>query len=478
MNDSHLGLRGPRGPILLAIMVASGLAALDSTILATAVPSIVKDLGDFGQFPWLFSIYLLAQAVSVPIYSKLADVIGRKPILLFGIGLFLVASIVCGFAWSMPVLILSRALQGLGAGAILPMTITVAGDIYTVEERSKIQGYLASVWGISSVLGPTLGGVFSQFVSWRWVFFINLPLGLVAAFLLVRNFHEKVEHRTHKIDFWGAGLLTVSLSLLVLAILEGGQAWAWDSAVSLGALGGGTLLFLVFVFVERKAAEPVLPLWVFSRRLLVTTSLVAFGSGAILLGLTSYIPTYLVRTLGLPPLVAGASIAAIMVGWPIAATLSGRFYLKIGFRYTALLGLGLVTLGVAGLVVLNTVPSLVVMTLCCLITGLGFGLSSTPVMIAAQASVPWTERGVVTGNNQFARAVGSAVGIAVFGAVANAVIGASSGGADNPTNIETATGRVFQVVLVVVLATLAAAWAMPRDYPGVKAPGIVGAPGE
>jgi EmrB/QacA subfamily drug resistance transporter len=445
-------------------MVSSGLAALDSSILATAVPSIVKDLGDFGRFPWLFSLYLLAQAVSVPLYAKLADVIGRKPLLLWGIGLFLAASVLCGAAWSMPVLILARGLQGLGAGAILPMTITIAGDIYTVEERAKTQGYLASVWAISSVVGPTLGGIFCQYLTWRWVFWINLPLGLVAALLLIRNFHESVTHREHKIDFAGIGLLTVCLSLLILGILEGGQAWAWDSPLSVGVLGVGGLLLVAFLLVERRAAEPVLPLWIFTRRLLVTTSMTAFGTGAVLLGLTSYIPTYLVRTLGLSPLVAGLSIAAILAGWPLAATFSGRFYLNIGFRRTAVLGLGLVVAALAGLAWVAPTPSLLWVTVLCFVAGAGFGLSATPTMVAAQASVPWNERGVVTGNNQFARAVGSAVGIAVFGAVANAALGSATGGAEVPANLVTATGRVFDVALGFALVTWVAAWAMPADH--------------
>jgi EmrB/QacA subfamily drug resistance transporter len=447
-------------------MVSSGLAALDSSILATAVPSIVQDLGDFGHFPWMFSIYLLAQAVSVPLYAKLADVFGRKPLLLFGIGLFLVASVLCGLAWSMPVLILARGLQGLGAGAILPMTITIAGDIYTVEERAKVQGYLASVWAISSVVGPTLGGIFCQYLTWRWVFWINLPLGLFAAFLLVRKFHETVAHRAHRIDYAGITLLTVSLTLVILAILEGGQAWAWDSPFSIGALVVGTLGLIGFVLVERRAAEPVLPLWIFTRRLLVTTSVSAFGSGAILLGLTSYIPTYLVKTLGLPPLVAGLSVAAILAGWPLAATYSGRFYLKIGFRRTAILGLGLVVAASVGLVLTVATPSLLWVTVFCFLAGAGFGLSATPTTVAAQASVPWSERGVVTGNNQFARAVGSAVGVSIFGAVANAFLLSAPGGALLPANLITATGRVFAVGLVIAVLTWASVWAMPEDKPG------------
>ena len=174
VNRSDVGFRSERGPILIALMLTTGLVAIDSTILATAVSSIVDDLGSFSLFPWLFSIYLLAQAVSVPIYAKLSDMVGRKPIVLIGIGLFLLGSILCGFAWSRPALIAFRVIQGLGAGAVQPMSVTIAGDIYTVAERAKTQGYLASVWAISSVVGPTLGGVFSQFLSWRWIFFVNM----------------------------------------------------------------------------------------------------------------------------------------------------------------------------------------------------------------------------------------------------------------------------------------------------------------
>ncbi len=469
MSNAKLGLREARGPILLALMVSTGLAALDSTILATAVPSIVADLGDFAQFPWLFSIYLLAQAVSVPVYSKLSDLIGRKPVLMFGIALFLLGSLACGAAWSMPVLIIARGLQGLGAGAILPMTITVAGDIYTVEERSKIQGYFASIWGLASVVGPALGGAFSQFASWRWVFFINLPLGLVAVYLLVRNFREKVERRPHKLDIAGAALLTAALSLLILATLEGGQAWAWDSGISIGCFVTGGVLLAVFLFVETKAAEPVLPLWTFSRRLLLTTSLASVGFGASLIGLTSYIPTYLERTLRIPPIEAGAALAAVLVGWPIAATFSGRFYLKIGFRNTALIGVSLIVAAAVGLVTFAATPNVFIVAGFCILAGLGFGLSATPTVIAAQSSVPWNERGVVTGANQFTRAVGSSVGVAVFGAVANAVFSAHAGGEKDPAVVASATGEVFWAVLIAAGLTLVAVAAMPKHRAAVPA---------
>ena len=193
-----VGFRSERGPILISLMLATSLVALDSTIVATAVPSIVADLGGFSQFPWLFSVYLLALAVSVPLYGKLSDLFGRKPIMLFGIGLFLLGSILCGFAWSMPALIAFRAVQGLGAGAVQPMSITIAGDIYTLAERAKAQGYLASVWAMSAVVGPTLGGLFAQYLTWRWIFFVNIPLCALAAWMLIRRFHESAQPRARR----------------------------------------------------------------------------------------------------------------------------------------------------------------------------------------------------------------------------------------------------------------------------------------
>jgi len=458
-----VGLRSERGPILLALMVSTGLIAIDATILATAVPSIVRDLGGFAQFPWLFSVYLLAQAVSVPVYAKLADTLGRKPVMLFGIGLFLLGSVLCGLAWSMPALIAFRAVQGLGAGAVQPMAITIAGDIYTVAERAKAQGYIASVWAMSSVVGPTLGGVFSQLGIWRWIFFVNVPLCLLAGSLIFRNFQERVARREHRIDYAGAVLLTVGLTLLILGVLEGGQAWAWSSPASVAVFGTGALLLTAFALVERRAAEPVLPMWVLSRRLLATTTLLALGVGVILMGLTSFVPTYLENSLGVPPLVGGLALAALTLGWPLAATLSGRlFYLRLGFRPTVLIGMTLVVLGVGALALFAQTPSVAVVAVTCFVTGMGMGLVATPSLIAAQASVEWNERGVATGTNMFARSIGSAVGAAVFGAVANAVISASGRPETDPATATDAGAAVFLAVLVAAALTVVAAALMPK----------------
>jgi EmrB/QacA subfamily drug resistance transporter len=458
-----VGLRSERGPVLLALMLSTGLIAMDATILATAVPSVVRDVGGFAEFPWLFSVYLLAQAVSVSVYAKLADTFGRKPVMLFGIGLFLVGSILCGLAWSMTALIAFRALQGLGAGAVQPMGVTIAGDIYTVAERAAAQGYIASVWAISSVIGPTLGGVFSQLGIWRLIFFVNVPLCLLAGWLISRNFHETVERREHRIDYLGSMLLTSGMTLLILGVLEGGEAWAWDSPPSIGVFAVGAALLVAFTFAERRAAEPVLPLWVFNRRLLATTTCLALGVGVILIGLTSYVPTYLENSLGVPPLVAGLALAALTLGWPLSASLSGRlFYLRLGFRPTVLIGLALVVLGTGALALLARSPSVLLVAVSCFVTGMGMGLVAAPSLIAAQASVEWHERGVATGANMFARSIGSAVGAAVLGAVANGVIASSGRPATDPLAAAGSGAAVFLGVLIAAVLTIVAGLLMPK----------------
>ncbi|MGZ4631029.1 MAG: MDR family MFS transporter [Actinomycetes bacterium] len=421
-KTSAVGLRSERGPVLIGLMLSTALVALDATIIATAVPSIVRDLGGFSQFPWLFSIYLLTQAVTVPLYGKLADVVGRRPVLFFGIAVFLAGSVLCGVAWSMPALIIARAVQGIGAGAVLPMTITVVGDLYSVEERARVQGYVASVWGAASVIGPTLGGVFSEYLSWRWIFFVNIPLGGVAVWMLWRSFHERVERRSHQLDIAGAVLLTTGFSLIILGLLEGGVAWGWGSVTSYAVFAVGLAALAAFLLVERRAAEPVLPLWVFRRRVLVGGNLASVVVGVVLIGLTSYVPTYVQGVLRTGALVAGFALAAMTVGWPIAAALSGRLYLRIGFRDTALIGSVIVVLGAVLVAMLTMTSPVLAVALACFVVGIGLGLCSAPTMVAVQSVVDWQRRGVVTATNMFCRNLGSAVGVAVFGAVANATL--------------------------------------------------------
>ncbi|MDT5178507.1 MAG: hypothetical protein QOJ95_2705 [Mycobacterium sp.] len=465
-SSAAVGFRSDRGPVLISVMLSTGLVAIDSTVLATAVPSIVGELGGFHQFPWLFSAYLLGQAVTTPIYAKLSDVFGRKPILLLGIALFLAGSILCAAAWNMLALIIFRAVQGLGAGAVQPTAVTIVGDVYTVAERARVQAYLASVWAISSVVGPMLGGVFSQLGIWRGVFLINIPLCLVAAWMFNRHFHETATPRRRSVDVLGALLLASAMTSLVLGALGGGQSWAWDSAPSIGAFTAGMVLMVAFVLVERRAAEPILPMWVFSRRLLCATTIVAFGVGAILMGLTSYVPTYLEGSLQVRPLVAGLALAALTLGWPATAAIAGRLYLRWGFKNTAIAGVVLVIAGATALAVTAHRPNVAVVAVACFVIGGGMGLLAVPTLIAAQSSVEWEERGVVTGNNMFARSLGSAVGVAIFGAIANSIFGPGDIRSIGSAAIQSGAGAVFIGVLIVAVSTALAVAAMPRTPVG------------
>lgn len=463
---SAVGLRSERGPVLIALMLSTSLVAIDSTILATAVPSVVDDLGGFSQFPWLFSLYLLAQAVSVPIYGKLADQMGRKPMMLFGVSLFVVGSVLCGLAWSLPALIVFRAVQGLGAGAILPMSQTILGDLYSIAERARVTGYLASVWGASAVVGPTLGGLFSDYASWRWIFFINVPLGALALWLLLRGFKEEVTRSKHSIDYAGAGTLALGCSLLILALLEGGVAWGWASPTSIAVFAAGLILMLAFVLIERRAAEPVLPGWAVSRRILAAGNLASFSIGAVLFGLTTYVPTFVQGVLGTGALIAGFALAALTVGWPIAASLSGKVYLRIGFRNTALIGSAIALLGSVLLVFASSEVAVWQVGAICFIIGVGMGFVNAPILVAVQSVVGWDRRGVVTSTNLFSRSIGSAVGVAVFGAIANvsldgqdASISASAAGQGGGALFEAAhhvfiAGAVVGVLLMVAVALI------------------------
>lgn len=469
-----MGFRSERGPLLIAMMLATGLVAIDSTVIATAVPSIVDDLGGFSQFPWLFSVYLLASAVTVPVYAKLADTIGRKPIMLWGIGIFLLGSILAGFAWDMPSLIAFRAVQGIGAGAVLPMAITMVGDIYTLEERARVQGYMASVWAIASVVGPTLGGIFAQFDLWRGIFVINIPLCLLAGWMIWARFTETVEKSRHRIDYAGAVLLTASMTLLILGVLQGGTGWAWDSAPSLAVFGVGAVLLVAFLVVERRAAEPILPMWVLSRRLLLTTNLLGFCIGVTLIGLTEFVPTFLTVTTGTAPILAGLALGALTVGWPVAATFAGRMYLRFGFRPTTIFGAAILVVAISGLAVATLAPSVWIVAAVCFVIGGGFGFAAIASLVAAQSSVGWDERGVVTGTQMFFRSIGQALGAAVLGAIANSVIFGLGGDEKDPATMATAAGAVFAAAAVVAVLLLVASIAMPkvdrpRDAPATEA---------
>ncbi|MCL6525078.1 MAG: MFS transporter [Thermoflavifilum sp.] len=414
MNDHQ-----PRGWILAGLMLTMSLAAMDTTIVSTAIPQIVADLSGFAHLSWVFSIYLLSQTITIPIYGKFADMIGRKPVLLVGIGMFLIGSAASGMAWNMNALIVFRGLQGLGAGSIMATVNTLAADLYAIQERARIQGWLSSVWGIAAIAGPAIGGAMVQWVSWRWIFFLNLPTGLLATIVLIIFLHEHSPAHRHQIDFLGAILIFLSASLLILSLLEGGQSWPWLSLPGLGLpLLGILLIFLVYK-IEQSAAEPIIPLWIWKNRIMVGANLSMIIMGAVMMGPSMYLPVLVQVALGGSAMLAGFVLASSSIGWPIASAYSGRLYLHIGFRNTALLGAILITLSAGAFLLFPFPMPSWLLFVDQIILGAGFGLLSTPLLVGVQSMVNYPQRGVVTGNNIFSRYLGQTLGAALMGGLFN-----------------------------------------------------------
>lgn len=442
-------------------MIATGVVAANATMLATAVPSIVADLGGFELFPWLFTGFLLAQAIATPLYSKLSDAVGRRPVILIGLTLFLVTSLGASVAWDMTSLVVFRVVQGLAAGAVQPMAVTIVGDLYSIAERAKVQAYIGSVWAFASVGGPVAAGILVDYVSWRWVFWLNVPLCVAAAWMLSRHLRESVTPRRHRVDVGGALLLALAISALLVAVLQGGQSWPWLSWPSLLLVTIGIVAGVLVIVVEKRVTDPVVPLWVFRRRLLLSTTLASAGVGAAFMGLTSFVPTYLVVSRDTPPLVAGLAVSMISIGWPIAAAHAGRIYLRWGFRAAALVGAITIVVALGVLAATAQTPNLAIVALSCAVVGAGLGLVANPTLIAAQSSVRWGERGVVSGMNLFARSIGSAAGVAVLGALANATI-ADRGGPGVEGAVVDATQQVFIASALIAVLAVGAVLLMPR----------------
>ncbi len=418
-----------RGPVLVALMVTMALSAMDNTIVSTAIPQVVRDLGGFALFSWVFSGYLLTQTVTIPVYGKLADLWGRKPVLIAGTIIFLIGSALCASAWSMVSLICFRGLQGLGAGSIMATVNTLAGDLYDLEERGRVQGWLSSVWGISAVFGPTVGGSLAQYVSWRWIFVINLPLGVAALALIGRYLREQVARARHRIDVAGALLVLLAAGALIFGLLQGGVAWAWLSPPSAAVFAVAAAAAGAAVLVERRAAEPIVPPWFWSRRVLAGSGLAAVGLGLLVIGPSAFLPTYGQSVLGLGAVAAGGVLATMSMGWPLASFLSGGFFLRLGFRDTELIGGG-ICLAATVFFLLSTgsgrVWQPIVSTF---VLGFGLGLISVCTVVGPQSTVAWEQRGVVTGTVMFCRFLGQSLGAAVFGAIFNASLGGRLGAA-------------------------------------------------
>ncbi|MFI6008498.1 MFS transporter [Streptomyces sp. NPDC051243] len=423
-----------RGAVVAALMLAMALAALDSTIVSTAVPQIVGDLGGFSVFSWLFSGYLLAVTVTLPVYGKLSDTFGRKPVLVAGAAVFLLGSLLCAVAWNMGALIAFRIVQGLGGGALQGTVQTLAADLYPLEQRPKIQSKLSTVWAVSAVAGPGLGGVLAAYADWRWIFLINLPIGAVALWLIVRHLHEPERERAAtraRVDWAGALAVFVCGGVLLTALVQGGVAWPWLSAPSLALFGTGLALAAVVVLVERRAADPIIPGWVWRRRTIAAVNLALGALGLLMVAPAVFLPTYAQAVLGLAPVAAGFVLSVWTLSWPVSAAFSQHVYRRIGFRNTAMLGIGTAALILLAFLFLPYPGQAWQPTLLMLLLGAALGLFQLPLIVGVQSTVGWSERGTTTASVLFCRQTGQTLGAALFGAVANGVLASRLGGASD-----------------------------------------------
>ena len=438
------------------MMLANFMAAVEATIVATAIPTIVSSLGGFSLFTWVFSAFLLTQGAAIPLYGKLADLYGRKKVFMFGVSLFLAGSALCGFAGSMYVLIIFRAIQGIGAGAVLPISTTIIGDIYNLEERAKVQGYLSSVWGIAAITGPAIGGIIVQNISWAWIFFINIPIGLVCILIVNNYFHELIIHPSEdpvrkeaavekdyvvtktkkvKIDYAGSVLLIAATSLLLIPLLEAGNVWELSDVRFWGMLILSVIVFAFFVRTERRAENPVIPFRLLKAPVILFPNLVSMIIGIVTIGISSIIPMFAQGVFGTTPIVAGFLLASMSIGWPLASSQSGRLIIKYGFRFTTVLGIFTLLAGSLLMLMITGSSGLYEIVFFIFIIGLGLGLTSTASIVAVQHAVPWSKRGVATSSNSFMRMIGSTFGATLFGWLLNFHIRANLAPSQKNTDI-------------------------------------------
>lgn len=405
-----------RGYVLAFLMITAALAAIEGTVVATAMPSIVASLGGFEYYSWVFSAYLLTQAVATPIFGRLADLYGRKQVLLIGISLFLITSAACGFATTMPMLVVFRLLQGFAAGSVMTIVSTIAGDLYQVHERGRVQAYLASVWGVSAVAGPLVGGAIVEYAHWAWVFWFNVPIGIIAILGIRAYLHEKPVKRQADLDFQSAGLLLLAVGPMVLVFTQG-HAWGWLPGVILAAVA----LFSGSRFLarQRRVAEPLISSETWSDRLLLIANLVTFGGGTLMIGLISYTPTYVQGVMGYSPTVAGLTLTAMAFGWTLASSVAGRLVVPIGPAMTG--RIGGVGAFIGGLAYMLLAPERGPWWVAgaSLFVGLGLGFVMTTTIVTIQSLVPWNRRGTATATNMLMRILGNSVGAALLGGVLN-----------------------------------------------------------
>ena len=444
--------------VLAALIMAMFMAAIEATIVATALPTIAAKLGGLALYSWVFSAFLLMQAVSIPIYGKLSDLFGRKHVFIVGILIFLVGSALCGMAWSMPALVAFRFIQGIGAGAVQPLATTLIGDLYTLEERGRVQGYLSSVWGISAIIGPLAGALIVQHANWAWVFWANLPFGVATIALVSLYLHEEVEPRKPYVDYAGAGLILVGLVALMLALTQGGH---WGIAAVLFLLALAAVAMWLFVRQERRAPDPIMHLELWENHLIALANAATLCAGIAMIGVISFLPPFVQDVLGESALVAGITVCAMSVGWPLASVTTGHLLLRVGTRQLARIGGSAVFTG-SLIIALAADRGPVFAGLGSFIIGAGLGVLNTTFIVSIQTSVGWSQRGVATASNMLMRILGNTLGAAVFGGVLNLALqqNLAPGGAIH-AGLSSGLQIVFWAVVLFAAITSVASWLIP-----------------
>jgi EmrB/QacA subfamily drug resistance transporter len=398
--------------VTVGIMLSLFLASMESTVVATAMPTIVGQLGGLEHYSWVFSAFMLASTTTVPLYGKISDLYGRRNLYVIAMILFLAGSIFCGLANSMTQLILARALQGIGAGGIMPLAFILIGEMFTLEQRTRMQGFFSGVWGVSSIAGPLLGGFLVDQLSWRWVFFINVIPGLLAGALVAFAWRDQVvSHAKPSVDYAGAGLLTIAVVTLLIGVTDMGTSMSWV------LIAVATFLFVLLIWVENRAVEPILPLPLFRERLFAATIAHGTFSGWALFGSVSFVPLFVQAVLGTSATQAGFTIAPMLLGWVLASIIGTRIMLQVGYRPLAVIGTTSLVVGAFLMTRVDAHINQILMMSFVTLMGIGMGLSIPTFLIAIQSTVERRYLGAATSMLQFSRSIGGTLGVSVMGAV-------------------------------------------------------------
>lgn len=416
---------GRRRAVTAGVLTGTFLAALEATVVSTAMPTVIASLGGLSHYSWVFSAYLITATVTVPVWGKLSDLYGRRLLYQAGIAIFLLGSVLSGLSTSMAQLIAFRALQGLGAGALVPLGLTIIGDIYTIKERTGVQALFSGVWGLASVVGPIVGGFITDQLSWRWVFYLNVPFGLAAALIIGLALKEPKRHERPAIDYAGAGVLMAAITLLMLALVEGGASIATLTAPrNLALMAAAIALTALFIWIERRAADPIVPFKLFGNRVVTIAVVTGFLAGVAMFGAITFVPLFAQGALGSTATEAGSLLTPLMLSWVTLSVVGGRLLLKVGYRPTSLVGFLLLTLGMAMLANFQRATPRLWLYIDLVLVGAGLGLTMLTLLIAVQQAVPRGQLGIATSLNQFSRSIGGAMGVAVMGTVLSAGLAA------------------------------------------------------